>query len=88
MLTRTALRCALACDGDANAGGGADEREASELLRRVCTAARGRGMRAEQLVITLKVTWQSLSEKGRLRRERQEAILDRVISRSIKEYYG
>jgi hypothetical protein len=65
---------------------GADVRDA---LRALCEDARVHRVRVEQLVIAIKQGWSSLlSESPRMRSAGPDALLNRVITLCIDEYYA
>ena len=83
--TVEALRRALRAKPDGPPSGG-DLRRAVRLL---CDEVRGKGLSAEQLLVSFKELWQSLPEAGQLpfgpmRRE----VLDNIITMCIEEYYA
>lgn len=59
-----------------------------QLVQRVCSVAKGRGLRAEQLIIGLKDTWCRLPEARRLQHQEADDVLARVITVCIEEYYA
>jgi hypothetical protein len=63
---------------------GADLRAA---LRDACDRARNDGLRAEQLLLALKEVWRQLPERGRPLHIDSDAILARLVTACIDEYY-
>ena len=58
-------------------------------LRLLCDDARARGVRVEQLVVTIKQAWNSLPEAAwRPGDDRGTELLRRVVSVCIEEYYA
>lgn len=58
-------------------------------LRRIAAEAREKQVRAEQLLIALKDVWFSLPSIGRAGTpEEQNAILQRIITLSVRTYYS
>jgi len=59
------------------------------VLRRVAVEARGKHMHAEQLLIALKDVWYSLpSVRQAPEGDAQFRMLQRIITLSIRQYYG
>ena len=78
---RVALRAYLHNSSDANA------LQASLLL--MASEARSRTILPEQLLITLKDVWNTLPEVRSMTDSREQiAMLQRVVTMCIKEYYG
>jgi hypothetical protein len=78
---RTALRAYLKDSSDPNG------LQASLLL--MATEARARTILPEQLLITLKDVWSTLPEVRSMTDTREQvAMLQRVVTMCIKEYYG
>ena len=69
---------------------GADRPEHDEPLRvamrRLCADARRSGMRSEELVVLLKLTWRARPEL-RVSRAHGSLVLDQVVTLCIQEYY-
>jgi hypothetical protein len=60
-----------------------------DLLCRASADARGKGMQAEQLLVTLKEIWYSMPEVTNASSPAVEnALLQELISRCIQEYYA
>jgi hypothetical protein len=84
--TVAAVRAALtryAVEGDHTA-------ELRELLMRVAAEARAKGILAERLLVLLKEIWSSLPEVRHAERgsvAQQHALLQRLITRCIEQYY-
>ena len=57
-------------------------------VRQLCDAARSREIRAEQLLILTKEAWRELPEARRSNPQHTRAMLDRVITLLIDEYYA
>lgn len=83
-LLRATLRTALRLD----AHGGARDGEVRRMLQQGCDAARSRNVRAEQVLILLKETWNELPEARPAPHFDTGPTLTRVISLCIKEYYA
>ena len=56
-------------------------------LRDACDRARKEGLRAEQLLLVLKDAWSGLPERRQLPRVDTDAVLARVVTACIDEYY-
>lgn len=57
-------------------------------LNALCTDARARNLRPEQLILIFKQVWSSLPEiQNRIGNRRQE-LLDRIVTICIEEYYA
>ena len=60
-----------------------------ETLALLADEARTRHIRAEQLLVVLKETWNSLPQvRGMADSTQQARLLERVITMCIKEYYS
>ena len=62
--------------------------EVRPLLRRLCEAARERGLYPEQLLVLLKAEWRDVSEARQLARDEGETLLSHVVSLCIHEYFA
>ena len=63
--------------------------ELSRLLQRVAREARKENIRAEELIVTFKEVWNSLSDSLRPKNaEQQERVRQRLITLSIQAYYA
>ena len=58
------------------------------LLRRICDDARARDVHVEQLIVLLKETWHELPQAALMSHSDAEAVLSRVVSLCIDEYYA
>jgi hypothetical protein len=50
--------------------------------------ARAKGLRVEELLISLKRTWGSVTGVGRLPRDESSRLLSRVVTLCVEEYYA
>ena len=69
---------------------GTDSPELREVLRRVATEARAKGIQAERLLVVLKEIWGALPEVRHAERgdvSGQNTLLQRLITRCIHQYY-
>lgn len=72
----------------AHLSGSVSESSVHSVLRDFTIERRARGDRAEQVVIALKRSWESLAdERMTLSREKQLQLVDRLVTRCIDEYY-
>ena len=72
-----------------SAARGRHEPELHDLLCTTAVEARGKGIRAEQLLILLKDIWYSLpGVAARTASDIDNALLDDLISHCIREYYA
>lgn len=58
-----------------------------QFLRPVCDSARETGLRAEQLLVILKRSWDHVPETEALDRDDADAALSELITLCIKEFY-
>ncbi len=56
--------------------------------RVMCADARDRGVRVEELLISLKRIWPTIPGIGRLRRDESGRLLSRVVTLCVEEYYA
>ena len=82
-LCGAALRRALLADSSP----AATMRGVRPILADACREARERGLYAEQLLVMLKSVWGELPKGGNLSRLECDAVLTRVITLCIDEYY-
>ncbi len=69
-------------------GSAASANEVREILRASLSEARDRGVRAEQLIVTLKSLWSALPEVQYADDRKEEArLLDELVRICISEYY-
>jgi hypothetical protein len=83
--TLQVLRAAVA----KHARGVAHDDELRHALRLLAQEAQSRRLRAEELIIALKALWRALPEvQEATDRSEQTALLGRLVSMCIEEYYG
>lgn len=85
VLTSTALRAAL--QAQLRSRRTVDDPELRRLACLVAAEARRRSLRAEQVVVQLKQTWLTLHESADPPRRGQAALIERLISLCVEEYY-
>jgi hypothetical protein len=56
--------------------------------RVMCQDARARGLRVEELIISLKRMWPHVADGERLPRDESPRLLARVVTLCVEEYYG
>ena len=56
-------------------------------MRALCDDARRQGMRAEELIILFKKTWQARPELRNMSREASGRLFDSVVTMCVEEYY-
>jgi hypothetical protein len=56
-------------------------------MRVLCEEARRQGMRAEELIILFKKTWQARPELQRMSREETSRLFDSVVTMCVEQYY-
>lgn len=83
-LTRGVLRSAVRSARHVDAPDG----ELRKLLGRACRVARDHGIHAEQLIVMLKAGWRELPEACQMPRDDADAVLGRVITLCVGEYYA
>jgi len=72
-----------------SAGNGSHDPQLHDLLCTTAAEARGKGIRAEQLLIMLKDIWYALPDvAARTASDVDNALLEDLISRCIREYYA
>jgi hypothetical protein len=79
-----ALRSAL----EEYLAGGEETAALRPALRRIAVEAREKKIHAEQLLIVLKDVWFALPQIGPMVNEKQNAMLQRVVTLCIREYYS
>jgi hypothetical protein len=63
--------------------------ELSRLLQRIAREARDNNVRAEELIVAFKETWNSLAESLRPQNaDQHERVRQRLITLSIQAYYA
>jgi hypothetical protein len=83
--TIEALRTALA----SSRAQGSHSSALHEVLAKAVAEARTKGVPAERLLVVLKDMWHAQADvAGAASSETQQALLQELISRSIKEYYS
>ena len=80
--TERTLALALQPDGGSR---GVDLQRA---MRALCEEARRQDIRAEELIVLFKKTWQARPELHHMSREESAHLFDSVIKMCIEEYYG
>ncbi len=80
-VTDRTLELALQSDG------GARELDVQRAMRAVCEEARRQGMRAEELIVLFKRTWQGRPELHRMSREETGPLFDSVVTMCVEEFY-
>ena len=80
-VTDRTLELALQSDG------GARPLDLQHAMRAVCEEARRQGMRAEELIVLFKKTWQARPELQRMSREETGRLFDTVVTMCVEEYY-
>ena len=64
-------------------------RELQDVLTRAANEARAKNIHAEQLLVMLKELWRALPDvRGAEDSDRQNELLQELISRCITQYYG
>ena len=61
--------------------------ELQRAMRALCEEARRQGMRAEELIVLFKKTWQARPELQRMSREETSRLLDAVVTMCVEQYY-
>ena len=69
------------------AEGGADNPELRRAMMALCEEARRQGMRAEELIVLFKKTWQARPELQRMSREETSRLFDSVVTMCVEQYY-
>jgi hypothetical protein len=80
----TALRSAL----QAHLKQPVTDQNLRRALGALCIDARRRDVRPEQLILILKQVWSNLPELQHRNANRQQDVLDRIVTICIEEYYG
>lgn len=79
--TDRALDLALRSDG------GEDNLDLQRAMRALCGEARRQGMRAEELIVLFKRTWQARPELQRMSHDEISRVLDSVVTMCVEQYY-
>lgn len=69
------------------AEGGAGNPELQRAMMALCEEARRQGMRAEELIVLFKKTWQARPELQRMSREETSRLFDSVVTMCVAQYY-
>jgi len=67
--------------------GGTQNLDLQRAMRALCEEARRQGMRAEELIVLFKKTWQGRPELQRMSREETGRLFDSVVTMCVEEYY-
>ncbi len=69
-------------------GGGTHRHlELQRAMRALCAEARRQGVRAEELIVLFKKTWQARPEVHTMSREDTGRFLEAVVTMCVEEYY-